>query len=76
MNLQEVLHENKKRMWEKEKARMKKQQRKESILGFVVGAFIVVMTIMLLVLSNSFNNNAVDSCLEKGNTYNYCMSNL
>lgn len=76
MNLQEVLHENRMRMWEKEKARLKKQQRKESMLGVIVGAFIVVITIVLLVLSNSFNNKAIDSCLENGNTYNYCMSNL
>lgn len=69
--LQEVLHENKMKMWQKEKARLRKKEKKETILFTCVALFIVTITIVCMVATN----NDMKTCEELHNA-SYCMENL
>jgi hypothetical protein len=73
-SLQEVLSENRMKMWEKEKARIKKEKRKETILAYTIGTFIVMATVGLLILCNSQEQKSINSCVEAGHSYNTCVS--
>ena len=74
-SLQEVISENHKKAWEKEKARIKKEQRKETILTYIIGTFIIIATLGLLVSCDKENQKAINSCVEAGHSYYTCVSN-
>lgn len=70
-SLQEVLQENKKRIWEIEKAKIKKRQKKELIIFF----FIVVAIIVLLAFCISSISGDLEKCMIN-HSKNYCLVRL
>ena len=69
--MQEALHENKIMMWEKEKKRIKKQERKECILFLIIMGFIATLTVISIINTNK----DINSCKSQYNA-NYCYENL
>ena len=69
--MQEVLHENKIMMWEKEKKRIKKQEKKECILFLIIMGFIATLTVVSIITTNK----GINSCTSQYNA-NYCYENL
>ena len=76
MNMQDTLKENKMKVrsrLEEQRKQLKKEQRKETILTFIIGSFIFVATTMLL---SNMNNNFVSDCKAAGHTQSYCERGL
>lgn len=69
--MQEVLHENKIMMWEKEKERIRRQERKECILFLIIMGFIAILTVISIINTNK----GINSCTSQYNA-NYCYKNL
>lgn len=63
---------NQARMREQAK-RLQREQRKERVLAFFIGAVIVIMTCTLL---NYMNNGSLEKCEKAGNSKEYCMVKL
>ena len=69
--MQEVLHENRMMMWEKEKKRIKKQEKKECILFLIIMGFIAILTVISIINTNK----GINACTSQYNA-EYCYSNL
>jgi len=76
MDLQTVLKINREKEWARKKALLKKEQRKEKILTFFIGSFLVVTTIMLLVANVKYDEVNLEKCIKKGFAQNVCEANL
>lgn len=75
-SLQEVLRENKEREQQRKREeikRLKREQKKETILAIVIGSFIFIATAMLL---SKMNNDFVSDCKKAGHTQSYCERGL
>lgn len=69
--LQEVLDENREKMWERH-LKEKKKQEKEIIIGmFLIGAILVG----IFYLGYLQNSNAMERCTQN-HDYDYCLVNL
>lgn len=74
-NFNEALAENRTRYQEnlrKEILRAKREQKKETVITVLVGAFIVIATIMLLGNMSKGNEQAMTQCINEGHSTNYC----
>lgn len=69
--MQEVLHENRMMMWEKEKKRIKKQEKKECILFLIIMGFIAILTVISIINTNK----GINACISQYNA-EYCYNNL
>lgn len=69
--MQEVLHENRMMMWEKEKKRIKKQEKKECILFLIIMGFIATLTVISIINTNK----GINACKSQYNA-EYCYNNL
>lgn len=56
--------------------RLKREQRKETILATFIAIVIVVMTIALLVIDRNITEDAKESCMNVGHSENYCLSKI
>lgn len=75
-SLEEVLIENKKRIYEKKKQEYLKQQKKEERLTIFVATFIVVLTCALLIFISKIQKQELKDCMELGFDENFCRETL
>lgn len=54
----------------------KKQQRRETILTYLIAAFIITISIVCILLLSEQNKKFVQSCTNKGYSTNYCMDHM
>lgn len=69
--MQEVLHENRMMMWEREKKRIKKQKKKECILFLIIMGFIAILAVISIINTNK----GINACTSQYNA-EYCHNNL
>ena len=56
--------------------RLRRTKRKEQILTVLIIIFILVTTCMLLIANSKATNEAIDKCISKGHSENYCYDKL
>lgn len=76
MTLQEVLQQNKINTRKKEIARIKAERKANRRLNILIGLLLALALILILSLNKKMTNNALESCLNLGNSTNYCESHL
>lgn len=54
----------------------KKQEKRDKVLGYLVGAFIIAITCMCIALIDQQNKEFVETCTSKGYSVNYCMNHM
>ena len=75
-SLEEVLIENKKRIYEKKKQEYLKQQKKEERLTIFIATFIVVLTCALIFALGQRLETELKECIELGFSEDYCREHL
>lgn len=56
--------------------RAKKEEKKNKILYIFVILFVIIVTCLFILLDSKMTNKAVENCIKKGNTQNYCIEKL
>lgn len=74
--MREIIERNHKEAYEKYQAEWRKEQKKEKILTGIVAAFIVVLTVAVISFCDYQTSGAVDNCMAKGYSRNYCVERL
>lgn len=70
--MQKAFEESRNRM--REKMRLKRIQEKKVKRVKVFGLCVLaVVCVGILAISGKMQNSAIDSCMEKGNSYNFCI---
>lgn len=70
--MQKAFEESRNRM--REKMRLKRIQEKKAKRAKVFGlCLLAVVCVGILAISGKMQNSAIDSCMEKGNSYNFCI---
>ena len=54
----------------------KKQQRRETILTYLIAAFIITISSICILLIYKQNKDFVQTCTGKGYSVNYCMNHM
>ena len=75
-SLQEVIKENHIKENREYIRRYEKAQKKDTILGYFVIAFIVAITSVCILLIDKQNKEFVQTCTGKGYSVNYCMDHM
>lgn len=71
--MQEVLYENKMNIRRLNMEQKKKREKKERVLTIIIGTFIVMATLTIMVLSDNYTRNSINSCMQN-HSYIECMS--
>lgn len=70
--MQKAFEESRNRM--REKMRIKKAQEKKAKRFKVVGLCLLgLVCVGILLIGGKMQNQAIDSCMDKGNSYNFCI---
>lgn len=70
--MQKAFEESRNRM--REKMRLKRIQEKKVKRAKVFGlCLLAVVCVGILAISGKMQNSAIDNCMEKGNSYNFCI---
>lgn len=75
-SMQEVINENHERAYREYMKKYEKAQKKDTILGYFVIAFIVAITSVCILLIAKQNKEFVQTCTSKGYSVNYCMDHM
>ena len=75
-SLQEVIKENHIKENREYIKRFERQQKKDTILGYFVIAFIITITSACILLIAKQNKEFVQTCTSKGYSVNYCMDHM
>lgn len=75
-SLQELIKENHIKENREYIKRFERQQKKDTILGYFVGAFIVAITSVCILLIAKQDKEFVQTCTGKGYSVNYCMDHM
>lgn len=74
--MQEVIKENHKKSYEEHMRKIKKQNKKDTILGYFVMLFVIVITCVCINLISKQEQDFVKTCTEKGYSQNYCIEHM
>lgn len=61
---------------ELERAYKKTLEKKEKMLAYLIGAFIIVISCMCIFLLSSMEKDFVETCAKKGYSVQYCMDHM
>lgn len=75
-SLQELIKENHIKSNREYIRRYEKAQKKYTILGYFVIAFIIAITSICILLIDKQNKEFVQTCTSKGYSVNYCMDHM
>ena len=75
-SLQELIKENHIKSNREYIRRYEKAQKKDTILGYFVIAFIIAITSICILLIDKQNKEFVQTCTSKGYSVNYCMNHM
>lgn len=75
-SLQELIKENHIKSNREYIRRYEKAQKKDTILGYFVIAFIIAITSICILLIDKQNKEFVQTCTSKGYSVNYCMDHM
>lgn len=75
-SMQEIINENHEKAYREYMKKYEKAQKKDTILGYFVGAFIVAITSACILLIDKQNKEFVQTCTDKGYSVNYCMDHM
>ena len=75
-SLQELIKENHIKSNQEYIRRYEKAQKKDTILGYFVIAFIIAITSICILLIDKQNKEFVQTCTSKGYSVNYCMDHM
>lgn len=75
-SLQELIKENHIKSNREYIRRYEKAQKKDTILGYFVATFIIVIACVCISLMAKQNKSFIDTCTSKGYSINYCMNHM
>ena len=75
-SLQELIKENHIKSNREYIRRYEKAQKKDTILGYFVATFIIVIACVCILLIDKQNKEFVQTCTDKGYSVNYCMNHM
>ena len=75
-SMQEIINENHEKAYREYMKKYEKAQKKDTILGYFVMAFIIAITSVCILLIDKQNKEFVQTCTEKGYSVNYCMDHM
>ena len=70
--MQKAFEESRNRMREKIRKEQEQEKKKAKRTQFMLGG-IVIGCIILILISGCMQRQAIDKCMKKGHTYNYCV---
>ena len=56
--------------------KQKRQEKLDKVLGYFVGAFIIVIAVMFISVVSKQQQGFIESCTEQGYSVNYCMNHM
>lgn len=75
-SMQEIINENHEKAYREYMKKYEKAQKKDTILGYFVVAFIIAITSVCILLIDKQNKEFVQTCTDKGYSVNYCMDHM
>lgn len=75
-SMQEIINENHERSYREYMKKYEKAQKKDTILGYFVIAFIIAITSVCILLIDKQNKEFVQTCTDKGYSVNYCIDHM
>lgn len=75
-SMQEIINENHEKAYREYMKKYEKAQKKDTILGYFVIAFIIAITSVCILLIDKQNKEFVQTCTSKGYSVNYCMDHM
>lgn len=75
-SLQEMIKENHIKSNQEYVRRYEKAQKKDTILGYFVIAFVITISSVCILLIDKQNKEFVQTCTDKGYSVNYCMDHM
>ncbi len=75
-SMQEIINENHEKAYREYMKKYEKAQKKDTILGYFVIAFIIAITSVCILLIDKQNKEFVQTCTDKGYSVNYCMDHM
>ena len=75
-SMQEIINENHEKSYREYMKKYEKAQKKDTILGYFVIAFIIAITSACILLIDKQNKEFVQTCTDKGYSVNYCMDHM